>query len=54
MKINFEHGYKLSEGGYFHWIVFAFSVGSNGFAIYLLGFSMVIKFNDKNDEDTDI
>ena len=37
--LHLHHPFKLSEAGYFHFLILGFSIGKEGFSIAILGFS---------------
>lgn len=48
MKVEAGKGFGKSKAGYYHFPILNVSWGSNGFALYILGFKLVITWNPKN------
>ena len=46
LKFYFHHPFRLSEGGYFHLPLLSISFGRDGFAFYILGFSIAVSWSN--------
>jgi hypothetical protein len=44
--IHLHTPFRLSEGGFYHFVVCSFSIGNGGFGIYVIGFFIGFGWNE--------